>query len=206
MAVCALALNTAVLVSGPAMAAAIGPGDFSAAATVTTFDGLGLPIHGNATPYTLDGNTYETDNGIFRYLGPSFCPGECFGTDTDSGFIDITFGTAYKLVGLYAGPGANDPGAIGEFWSATVEFFNASNVLVGNIPLSGGQPAALEFAGWEDASGIASIRITDTATNGLVVLINDVTFEAPVPLPAAAWLFGSGVLALIGIARKRNAA
>lgn len=204
IAVSSLVLSTSVIISGPAMATAIGSGDFSSSATVTTFDGLALPIHGNPTPYILDGNTYETDNSIFRYLTPGFCPGECFGTDTDGGFIDITFGTPYKLVGLHAGPGANDPDATGEFWNATVEFFNASNILIGNIPLTGGQPATLEFAGWEDASGIASIRITDTDRNGLVALINDVTFEAPVPLPTAVWLFSSGLFGLSVMSRRKK--
>jgi hypothetical protein len=34
----------------------------------------------------------------------------------------------------------------------------------------------------------------------------DVNPNAVVPLPAAVWLFGSGLLGLIGIARRRNAA
>ncbi|HAB17468.1 MAG TPA: hypothetical protein DCE44_13580, partial [Verrucomicrobiales bacterium] len=30
------------------------------------------------------------------------------------------------------------------------------------------------------------------------------TFASPVPLPAAAWLFGSGVIGLAGLARRRR--
>ncbi len=203
----ALSLNIAILGSSPLMAAAINPGDFSPAATVTTFENLGLPTHGNSTPYTLDGNTYTTDNGTFRYLGPSFCPTMCLGTDTDTGFFDIALGSAYKLAGLYVGPGANNPNAVGDFWSASVDFFDSTDSLLGTVLVSGGQPATLEFAGWGDASGIARIRVNDTASNGLVMLINDVTFEtAVVPVPVAAWLFGSGLLGLIGVARYKKPA
>ena len=44
--------------------------------------------------------------------------------------------------------------------------------------------------------------------NGLNQPITDVIYEgaeiAAIPLPAAAWLFGSGLLGLVGIARRRN--
>jgi len=38
------------------------------------------------------------------------------------------------------------------------------------------------------------------------VVLDDLTYNlSPVPVPAAAWLFGSGLLALIGMARRRKA-
>jgi hypothetical protein len=43
-------------------------------------------------------------------------------------------------------------------------------------------------------------------TGGLVTLTSTGTLEAagaPVPLPAAIWLFGSGLLGLAGIGRRR---
>ena len=44
-----------------------------------------------------------------------------------------------------------------------------------------------------------------SATNGIVVLDTDSLFVGAVPLPAAIWLFGSGLLGLIGMARRKGA-
>lgn len=44
-------------------------------------------------------------------------------------------------------------------------------------------------------------------TNGTLTLAgNSVTPPPPVPLPAAVWLFGSGLLGLVGVSRRRKAA
>ena len=48
---------------------------------------------------------------------------------------------------------------------------------------------------------------TDGGTGGLVLAADITSLNiAPVPLPPAIWLFGSGLLGLIGIARKKKAA
>ena len=49
-----------------------------------------------------------------------------------------------------------------------------------------------------DAFDIAAFRVS----NGYVVL-DDLTFNAAVPVPAALWLFGSGLLGLIAVARRK---
>jgi hypothetical protein len=44
-------------------------------------------------------------------------------------------------------------------------------------------------------------------TNGTLTLAsNPTTAPPPVPLPAAVWLFGSGLLGLVGVSRRRKAA
>lgn len=53
-------------------------------------------------------------------------------------------------------------------------------------------PGSAGFAGW-----VAQWEVHGTAS-GLT--------PAPVPLPAAAWLFGSGLLGLVGIARRKKSA
>ena len=46
---------------------------------------------------------------------------------------------------------------------------------------------------------------TDTLFNGEDFTIAQFIYLTPVPVPAAAWLFGSGLLGLIGIARRKKA-
>lgn len=57
------------------------------------------------------------------------------------------------------------------------------------------------FRGISRASAdIAALRLS----NSLVVL-DDLTFASTIPIPAAFWLFGSGLLGLVGIARRKKA-
>ena len=47
---------------------------------------------------------------------------------------------------------------------------------------------------------------TATGNNGSGVFYDNLSFAqvAPVPVPAAVWLFGSGLLGLLGVARRRK--
>jgi len=53
------------------------------------------------------------------------------------------------------------------------------------------------FGPWQDAFGQ---DITGTTFNGASVTV----LPAAVPLPAAVWLFGSGLLGVVGVARRRQ--
>jgi hypothetical protein len=44
------------------------------------------------------------------------------------------------------------------------------------------------------------------SSNGTLTLTGNGTTTAPVPLPAAVWLFGSGLMGLVGVSRRRKAA
>lgn len=63
-----------------------------------------------------------------------------------------------------------------------------------------------------DTSGIELFQAVDINENGEILaegLLNGVQYSfylAPVPLPAAIWLFGSGLIGLIGIARRKTRA
>jgi hypothetical protein len=45
-----------------------------------------------------------------------------------------------------------------------------------------------------------------TENNGSGIFYDNLVFAevAPVPVPAAVWLFGSGLLGLVGVARRRK--
>jgi hypothetical protein len=52
-----------------------------------------------------------------------------------------------------------------------------------------------------DGDGIPGARMVDGAFPGMSA---NFTPNTPIPVPAAAWLFGSGLLGLVGVARRRN--
>jgi hypothetical protein len=54
-----------------------------------------------------------------------------------------------------------------------------------------------------DGDGIPGARMVDGPFPGLSA---NFTPNTPIPVPAAAWLFGSGLLGLVGVARRRNKA
>ena len=61
---------------------------------------------------------------------------------------------------------------------------------------------------WDTGTEVAFIYQFDTledhgTTNGYDVLITADTFTPAVPVPAAFWLFGSGLVGLVGLARQR---
>lgn len=60
---------------------------------------------------------------------------------------------------------------------------------------------------WVDGVDTGTIQTFDFAS---VLLLNQVSFPtppgSPIPIPAALWLFGSGLLGLVGVARRKKAA
>ena len=85
-----------------------------------------------------------------------------------------------------------------------------------------GSPCDIEVTAHSDSTapitghltGFGDANVFDTQTNGVDVALQstaDFTYSmtfalaAPVPVPAAVWLFGSGLLGLVGIARRKKA-
>jgi hypothetical protein len=68
---------------------------------------------------------------------------------------------------------------------------------------SGGELSLLIDEAWLGQT--LQIGFTNTATNfnGSGVFYDNLNVSA-VPVPAAAWLFGSGLLGLVGVARRRK--
>jgi hypothetical protein len=149
-------------------AAEIGPGGF-VTPTIYDYNGLGLPVD-NTTPIILGGNTHTTDNNDLRYLafGSNNCvSGECIGSDTDTGFIDIVLTTPVLRAGGWVGVS-----------SGNVQFFDESDALLGTVQVSPVISVSMVFAGWEaDAGQIKRIRINDTEINGFIITFDNLTTE-----------------------------
>jgi hypothetical protein len=104
-----LVMGTSCIFAGP-----VQPGDF-VSPTIETYSGLsglfasscgGVPCQ--ATPLTIHGNRYTTDNTTLRYFASdALCPGgdsTCTNNFSDLGFIDITLGSAAPAAGAYVNP------------------------------------------------------------------------------------------------------
>ena len=82
------------------------------------------------------------------------------------------------------------------------QFFSPSNTLLGSVV--GGN-----FIGWQDAGGIARLRITDQSANQTSMLVDHLIVDTPVrqagaaPEPSSFALVGMGTIAAAWRARRR---
>ena len=95
-------------------------------------------------------------------------------------------------------------------WNA--EVFDVNNISGGSITLSGNKNFTLGIT-WDGGttyytdSNYALVNAPDDyriAFQGKQVVGRTLAIDvAPIPVPAAVWLFGSGLLGLVGVARRR---
>ncbi len=96
-------------------------------------------------------------------------------------------------------------------WGDAFEtFFHSDepNYLVGRLVL-GNQQLALDDGGWEsnfafEFPGTTWLYVSDTSDLGAMNHLAANSVLSPVPVPAAAWLFGSALLGFAGWARGKN--
>jgi hypothetical protein len=147
------------------------------AAKMLFTSGTGTNVNGVVNQFTL-GNLVAFSNGI--------------NNDVNTGGLlnALTTGTETTGSGLYPGPAQQKYGLLG-------------------APDTSSIGTASELFGY---TGNATAGVLNSYILGTVNLGTDgtLTFSAnqtsAVPLPAAAWLFGSGLMGLVGVSRRRKAA
>ena len=108
--------------------------------------------------------------------------------------------------GLYYGVAATDPFAFGTTigftpWATGTYFltvsshFNQAEDTFGNF---------ITTAGFTSTEHILGTSFGEFHGNSFTSFSYEVTAAGVVPVPAAVWLFGSGLLALMGVARRRS--
>ena len=80
----------------------------------------------------------------------------------------------------------DDSFVLGMTWDGGASYYAESNAVLVNAP----DDYRISFEGQD---------VTGASVTGRTLAID----VAPVPVPAAAWLFGSGLLGLVGVARRR---
>jgi hypothetical protein len=157
----------------------ISPDDFGPNKVVETFDSIAGLTGQPATPFVVNDLTFETESGTVRVFTPASggdieClggAGSCLGTGTfDLESMDILLASPVTRAGLWVGLWT----ATGAYiTSADVFFYDQSDNLLGTVSVEG---LRMNFAGWEaNSASIARIRVTDTAANGRVIAVDDVT-------------------------------
>ena len=120
--------------------------------------------------------------------------------------ISMAFNPDVDAIGLHLSvgtSGAADPGG-----EATLQLFDGATLLNTTNVFASGVGAFNTFVGWDGLGNISDLNIT-ISSNDNWIAVDDLKFTpvlAPVPVPAAVWLFGSGLLGLVGIARRGRVA
>ena len=183
------------------------------------------------TPVISSGNPTEPNRGSDNALGvPDYVSGDCNGALTSVGCPYVSLGQGGVIVLQFidnkltlSGDSALDlwifeVGAVVEDTFVDISIDGLTWYKVGKVF---GSTAGIDIDTYAGTYGFTSgdlfafVRLTDdpaentanSPTSGAdidaVGAISTVT--SPVPVPAAAWLFGSGLLALVGMARRKAA-
>lgn len=176
--------------------AVISPSDFGPNAKIETYENLGLgSIPPN--PTLIDGDTYSSDGGVnaLRYNDIICVSGFCFGHKGSP--VDIVLGDVVNRAGVYTVLGANAGG------NSSVEFYDVEENLLGTVITGVYVPDVGYFMGWESLNTpIAHLKVRIYHDSVGAGYFDNFTTEV-VPIPPAVWLFGSGLLGLIGAARLK---
>ena len=168
---------------------------------------------GNLSNWTFSGNVGVTDGVGLLCCAPS--EGTYFaafngGNSTPDGSISQTFATTAGIEYLIAfdfGKGGVAPGTAA--LQAVVQGQGGFTRSLDVFDSTGAQPGLYDryLLSYLADSTSATITFLDrsNATNNFDTLLDNITIN-PVPIPAAAWLFGTALIGLIGLGKRRQSA
>lgn len=117
---------------------------------------------------------------------------------------DMSTGLSGADIGLVVTPGGGAPNGD---WSFDSNLFAPTEFLIVLKAASSPGYAVWLFDGATAASDAGTWLVAWTNNNGKPRDLSHLSIYAPtvIPVPAAVWLFGSGLLGLVGIARRKRA-
>lgn len=201
----ALATITTVLSTGLAQAALITANTMSISDDFSNFSGdfdnTGKPVTlASGASWTSDYSGAVIGNEFYQLLGNGYWDSErngFTGLGAASGSMTFSFINDVNYVGgfmnYYSSSPTND---------ITIKAFNSKEEELESYTITFSTPDGINdgvFRGISrDTFDIASFQVSNS-----YVVLDDLTFNAAVPVPAALWLFGSGLLGLVAVARRK---
>ena len=218
-AVCACILG---FISSLSHAITLHTSDFINDATRANFNGFesipndGDQYTGGSGPYIEDGISVEQIDGdggndIWVTFSAATHEGSYswYPVGGDSGYTMITMadGSDFTNIGFYAGTGAAGVSSI-----IFDLLLDGASVYSGSTPFTGVNnniPMYIGFSG----GGFDSVLVRDNCSGSTMydggcnaLTLDAIETSSAVPIPTAFWLFGSGLLGLTGIARRKKVA
>ncbi len=123
--------------------------------------------------------------------------------------------TTYAFISMRDGDGFAKQFEADDFFTLTVNGLDSADSIVGSLDVSlANGESLLDSWLWTDLSSLGSVYALEFSLTSSDVgmfgmntpayfAVDDLTTVSAVPVPAAVWLFGSGLLGLIGMARRR---
>ena len=228
-----LSITVLLCISGTTIAAPIGLADFSSDAITIDFDtrpdgsailGIGVPPYsGTIAPNSVIDDEYISLGVVFSSIdsGPvavADSTTQIAGISSPNVLVGTTSSTNFSTGGPifidFVDPLTGLPGVttrVGAFSLdvdiAPVSFtaFDLAGNALETVFFSVGGDGSADFAGIFRAEGISSVAINDPRADFFA--IDNFIFEPvnPIPVPAAIWLFGTALIGLVGINRRRKA-
>lgn len=182
-----------------------------AAITTYNFDALtagtliasGDTLNGATFSYSLSGP--GNPSILVDDISDTTSPNNYLGTNDGSGaFVSgdgftITFDQTMRSIGLYVI--SADLIFSDDFTITTNSGQSVGNTATSDVTLTDGDAFFVGLIEDDFSLGFDSITLS-SQDFGFLFNVDDITVS-PVPLPAAVWLFGSGLLGLLGIGRRR---
>lgn len=138
-------------------------------------------VNYNSYPSSYQHGTVSGVMSAFNYFGNSPV------------YIDLITGGTFDFNGAYMAGTVSPQYITFEGWNNGVQLYTSSSIL---LSYTATQWIELNW------TGIDRLIINNCCTNWTM---DDFTYEiTSVPIPSAIWLFGSGLLGLIGIARRKK--
>jgi len=176
-------------------AAIIGPDGFGGNEFIQTYEDVDLTPGYVGQPIVLDGDTYISET---LFYGDANCmSGFCLRSFAGSQTVRISLGAEANRVGVYIGKTSNPI-------EHSVTYYDTDGAILGSDNTGMSISSTYSFYGFESLdTSIAKVRLILRGGISNPVYFDNLITETVVPIPSAAWLFGSGLLGLVGLARRK---
>jgi len=157
-------------------------------------DGATLPLATAGFVVSTDNTTFGTWNGINTLMASDGVKSVRYGADNGNSIL-FTFNSPVTVFGMYI----MDFGTAGG--SPVLTFYDDKGD--SQVVVTGENPGTI-FYGAELSSAITKVQFTMTGSDGDGIYFDSVYSgsKAVVPIPAAFWLLGSGIVGLFGMRKK----